>query len=48
MSAQARFIVKNAVRMVTLLFAVSVISFALANLAPIDPVSAYAGFHNSR
>ncbi len=46
MSAQARFIVKNAVRMVTLLFAVSVISFALANLAPIDPVSAYAGSEN--
>lgn len=46
MSSQARFILKNTVRMVTLLFAVSVITFTLANLAPIDPVSAYAGSEN--
>ena len=43
MSARTRFIVKNLIRMVTLLLAVSVISFALANLAPIDPVEAYVG-----
>lgn len=41
-----RFIAGNLFRMITLLLAVSVISFALANLAPIDPVSAYAGSEN--
>lgn len=46
MSPRARFIVKNLVRMITLLFAVSIISFALASLAPIDPVEAYAGSEN--
>lgn len=46
MSPRAKFLLKNAIRMVTLLFAVSVISFTLANLAPIDPVSAYAGSEN--
>ena len=37
---------KNVIRVVTLLFAVSVITFALATLAPIDPVEAYAGSEN--
>ncbi len=46
MPPQLRFIIKNLLRMVTLLLAVSVISFALANAAPIDPVEAYAGSEN--
>ena len=46
MSAQARFILKNVIRAITLLFAVSVITFALATMAPIDPVEAYAGSEN--
>ena len=46
MSAQAKFVIKNVIRVVTLLFAVSVITFALATMAPIDPVEAYAGSEN--
>ena len=46
MSAQAKFVIKNVMRVVTLLFAVSVITFALATMAPIDPVEAYAGSEN--
>ena len=46
MSAQTRFILKNVIRAITLLFAVSVITFALATMAPIDPVEAYAGSEN--
>ena len=46
MSAQVRFILKNVIRVITLLFAVSVITFALATMAPIDPVEAYAGSEN--
>lgn len=46
MSAQTKFIIKNVIRVVTLLFAVSVITFALATMAPIDPVEAYAGSEN--
>ena len=46
MSPQTRFILKNVIRVITLLFAVSVITFALATMAPIDPVEAYAGSEN--
>lgn len=43
---QLRFIGKNLGKLITLLFAVSVISFVLVNLAPIDPVEAYVGSEN--
>lgn len=46
MSPQVRFILKNTIRMITLLLAVSIITFALANAAPVDPVAAYAGYEN--
>lgn len=46
MSPQLKFVLKNLVRMMTLLLAVSAITFALANLAPVDPVEAYAGSEN--
>ena len=46
MSTQTKFILKNVIRVITLLFAVSVITFALATMAPIDPVEAYAGSEN--
>lgn len=42
-SFRTKFILTNAGRMVTLLFAVSVISFFLAISAPIDPVEAFVG-----
>jgi peptide/nickel transport system permease protein len=43
----AAFIAKNAVRMVSLFIAVTIISFALANMAPIDPIDAYVGSESS-
>ncbi|WP_303728422.1 ABC transporter permease [Denitrobacterium detoxificans] len=46
MSPRAKFVAGNTVRLMTLLLAVSVVSFALANAAPIDPVEAYAGSEN--
>ncbi|MCA0753630.1 ABC transporter permease [Paenibacillus sp. N4] len=39
----AGFIGKKAIRLLTLLAAVSVISFALVNASPVDPVQAYIG-----
>ena len=38
-----KFTGKYLLRMVTLLFAVSVISFVLVSLSPVDPVQQYVG-----
>jgi peptide/nickel transport system permease protein len=41
------FISKNVARMISLFLAVTIISFALANMAPVDPVEAYVGSESS-
>ncbi len=46
MQARVRFVATNAIKFILLLFAVSAVSFALVNAAPVDPVSAYAGSEN--
>ena len=46
MPPQVRFVIRNVLRCLSLLLAVSVVSFALASAAPIDPVMAYAGSEN--
>ncbi|WP_449675997.1 ABC transporter permease [Umbribacter vaginalis] len=44
---QAKFWIETFLRLILLLVAASIITFALVNAAPIDPVAAYAGGENT-
>ena len=43
----AKFTVKNAVRLVLVLFAISLVCFILMKFSPIDPIVAYMGGEHS-